>query len=83
MAEATTQLLESHVPPPPLDIDLDLSPRIRNLRRLAVSFANELDPTERSDAEMASWYKTRSEPIVIQRAKAAAKILMTQSLVLD
>jgi len=60
-----------------------LSPRIRNLRRLALSFANELDPTERGNAVMDSYDETMAEPMIIRRAKAVARVLATQSLILD
>ena len=65
------------------EIESRLSPRIRVLRRLALSFANELEPTERGHAVMDSYDQTRTEPMIIRRAKAVAKILETQSLILD
>ena len=75
MAEAITQVCEErYVTPPPLEMDVGLSPRIQNLRRLALSFANELDPTERGSAVMDAYDKSLAEPIIIRRAKAAASL---------
>ena len=71
-----------YVTPPP-EVESELNPRIRNLRQLALSFANELDPAERGSAVMDSYDETRAEPMIIRRAKAAAKILQTQTLMLD
>ena len=81
---AITQICErEYVTPPPEEIEADLSRRIRTLRQLAVSFANELDPTERGYAVMDSYDEAPAEPMIIRRARAAARVLATQSLMLD
>jgi formate C-acetyltransferase len=63
--------------------DTGLSQRIQQLRQLALSFANELDPTERGRAVMDSYDETRAEPMIIRRAKAVKRVLETQTLILD
>jgi len=83
MPEAVTQACEmTHVTPPP-EAESELSPRIRTLRQLALSFANELDPTQRGSAVMDSYDETQAEPVITRRAKAAGNVLATQSLILD
>jgi pyruvate formate-lyase/glycerol dehydratase family glycyl radical enzyme len=83
MTEAIMQVCEMRRVTPPPEVESEVNPRIRNLRRLALSFANELDPAERGSAVMDSYDETRAEPMIISRAKAAAKILQTQTLTLD
>ncbi len=83
MPDVITQLCETRYVTPPPEVESELNPRIRNLRQLALSFANELDPAERGRAVMDSYDETRAEPVIIRRAKAAAKILQTQTLTLD
>jgi formate C-acetyltransferase len=61
----------------------DLSPRIRQLRELALAWANEPDPTERGRAVMRSYDETVGQPMIIRRAKAVAEFLETETLTLD
>jgi len=83
MAETVTQACERVYVTPPPETEAELSPRIRILRQLALSFGNELDPAERGSAVMDSYDETQAQPVIIRRAKAAAKVLATQSLLLD
>lgn len=84
MAELLTQACEiTFVTPPPVEVASELSPRIRRLRGLALSFANELNPTEREKAIMDAHDENRAQPVIIRRARSAANVLETQSLVLD
>ena len=73
MTKTIMQVCETRRVIPPPEVESELNPRIRNLRRLALSFANELDPAERGRAVMDSYDETRTEPMIIRRAKAAAK----------
>jgi pyruvate formate-lyase/glycerol dehydratase family glycyl radical enzyme len=83
METATQAFREHYIYPPLMEISNVISPRIIKLRELALTFANEPDPTERGKALMDSYDETAAEPIIIRRAKAVTRILETQSLVLD
>jgi len=84
MPEVATQACrERYVFPPNMEIPEGLSQRIMRLRKLAITFTNEPAPTERGNALMDSYDETMAEPIIVRRAKAVARILETQSLVLD
>lgn len=84
MAEAITQICEArHVTSPPELSETCLNPRVSLLRQLALSFANELDSTERGKAFIDSYEQTEGEPVIIRRAKAISQVLETQSLILD
>ncbi|MEW6355682.1 MAG: pyruvate formate lyase family protein [Planctomycetota bacterium] len=61
----------------------ELTPRIQRLRELALSWANEPDPTERGWAVMRSYDETVGQPIIVRRAKAVAAFLMSETLQLD
>lgn len=83
MAEAVEICEKKFVTPPPIELSTGLSQRILKLRELALSYSNELDPAERGRAVMDSYQETLAEHIIIRRAKAIARVLLNQSLILD
>ncbi|NOY80460.1 MAG: hypothetical protein GXP31_05580 [Kiritimatiellaeota bacterium] len=60
-----------------------LSPRVTRLRELALSWANEPDPTERGRAIMRAYDRFAREPPAIRLAEAVADYLRTRKLILD
>jgi len=62
------------------EADIALSPRVRRLKEIAVSFEDDLDPAERGIAVTRSYTETRGLPTVLRRAHATAHALAEQTV---